>query len=159
MPQLYGEHSWQIPNQMGPATAMTRDALKWANAFPISDQAKYSLRLALEEMLSNTVKYGYADQAVHPISISITVDSELIRIELIDDARPFNPTLQPKPDSAHNVAVGIAGGFGIELVRRICRHMGYRREQNRNRVTLHIESADLDSEVDSELAASKEMSP
>ena len=106
MPQLYGEHSWQIPNQMGPATAMTRDALKWANAFPISDQAKYSLRLALEEMLSNTVKYGYADQAVHPISISITVDSELIRIELIDDARPFNPTLQPKPDIAHNVAVG-----------------------------------------------------
>lgn len=159
MPQLYGEHSWQIPNQMGPATAMTRDALKWANAFPISDQAKYSLRLALEEMLSNTVKYGYADQAVHPISISITVDSELIRIELIDDARPFNPTLQPKPDIAHNVAVGIAGGFGIELVRRICRHMGYRREQNRNHVTLHIESADLDSEVDSELAASKEMSP
>ena len=111
MPQLYGEHSWQIPNQLGPATAMTRDALKWANAFPISDQAKYSLRLALEEMLSNTVKYGYA------------------------------------------------GGFGIELVRRICRHMGYRREQNRNRVTLHIESADLDFEVDSELAASKEMSP
>ncbi|MDY0145772.1 MAG: ATP-binding protein [Kiritimatiellia bacterium] len=159
MPQLYGEHSWQIPNQMGPATAMTRDALKWANAFPISDQAKYSLRLALEEMLSNTVKYGYADQAIHPISISITVDSELIRIELIDDARPFNPTLQPKPDIAHNVAVGIAGGFGIELVRRICRHMGYRREQNRNHVTLHIESADLDSEVDSELAASKEMSP
>jgi len=159
MPQLYGEHSWQIPNQLGPATAFARHALAWANVFPISDQAKYSLRLTLEEMLSNTVKYGYADSAVHLMSIWIGIDSELIQIELVDDARPFDPTLQPKPDITRNVEMGIAGGFGIELVRRICCHMGYRREQDRNRITLHIESADPDSESESELANSKEMSP
>lgn len=138
---------------------MTRDALAWAHDFPISDQAKYSLRLALEEILSNTVKYGYADQADHLISVWIAIDSELIQIELVDDACPFDPTLHPKPDIAHNVEMGIPGGFGIELVRHICRHMGYRREQDRNRLTLYISSADPDSESESELAATKELSP
>lgn len=159
MPQLYGEHSWQIPNQLGPATAMTRDALAWAHDFPIADQAKYSLRLVLEEILTNTVKYGYTDQASHLISVWIAIDSELIQIELVDDACPFDPTLQPKPDIAHNLEMGIPGGFGIELVRRLCRHMGYRREEDRNCITLHIESTDPESEFESELAASKEMSP
>lgn len=157
MPQLYGEHSWQIPNQLGPATALARNALAWANDFPIADQAKYSLRLALEEILSNTVNYGYTDQADHRISVWISIDSELIRIELVDDARPFDPTRQPKPDIAYNVQMGIPGGFGIELVRRICRHMGYRREEDRNCITLHIESAEPESE--SKLAATKEHSP
>ena len=144
MSQLFGERSWQIPNRMEPAIAMAREAMEWVESFPISEQSKYSIRLTLEEMLSNTVKYGYDDSAEHLITIRIAADSELIRIELMDDGHPFDPTRQATPDVEHRIEEGLIGGFGIELVRRLCKQMDYQREADRNRTTLHIGILDPD---------------
>ncbi|NLG35071.1 MAG: ATP-binding protein [Lentisphaerae bacterium] len=143
-PCQFGRKSWNIPNQMGAATALAREALEWAEAFPISDQSKYSVRLALEEMLTNTVKYGYEDQSEHLISVQITADSEVIRIEMDDDARPFDPTGQTQADIQQRLEEDEEGGFGIELVRRICKTIGYRREGDHNRLTMQIAILDPD---------------
>ncbi|HPJ56537.1 MAG TPA: ATP-binding protein [Kiritimatiellia bacterium] len=144
MPRLYGERSWQIPNELGSATAMAREALAWAQVFPISEQALYSLRLVLEELLSNTVKYGYSDPDPHTISIWISVDSDIIQVELMDDGHPFDPTGHPAPDILRHIETGVDGGFGIELVRRICRQIAYRREPHGNCLSVHIGSFDPD---------------
>jgi anti-sigma regulatory factor (Ser/Thr protein kinase) len=157
MPRLYGERSWQIPNELGPATAMTREALAWAQAFPISEQAVYSLRLVLEENCSpNTVKYGYSDPDPHTISIWISVNSDVIQVELTDDGHPFDPTGHPVPDILSRIESGEDGGFGIELVRRICRHIAYRRDQHGNRLSVHIGSFDPDELPESEPSGPKE---
>ena len=156
MPRLYGERSWQIPNELGPATAMTREALAWAQAFPISEQAVYSLRLVLEELLSNTVKYGYSDPDPHTISIWISVNSDVIQVELTDDGHPFDPTGHPVPDILRRIESGVDGGFGIELVRRICRHIASRRDQHGNRLSVHIGSFDPDELPESEPSGPKE---
>ncbi len=158
MPRLYGERSWQIPNELGPATAMTREALAWAQAFPISEQAVYSLRLVLEELLSNTVKYGYSDPDPHTISIWISVNSDVIQVELTDDGHPFDPTGHPVPDILRRIESGEDGGFGIELVRRICRHIAYRRDQHGNRLSVHIGSFDPD-ELPSSVPSGPKESP
>lgn len=146
MTRLYGEKSWEIPNRLETAIAVAREALDWADGFPISDQSKYTIRLAIEEMLSNTIKYGYDDNQEHLISIQIAADSELIRIELVDDARPFDPTQHPELDIERHLAEGIDGGFGIALVRRICKTVGYRRDGQYNRLALQIAVLDPDEE-------------
>jgi serine/threonine-protein kinase RsbW len=146
MTRLYGEKSWEIPNRLDTATAVAREALDWAGGFPISEQSKYTIRLAIEEMLSNTIKYGYDDTQEHLISIQIAAGSEFIQIELVDDARPFDPTLQAEPDIERSIEEGIEGGFGIALVRRICKTVGYRRDGDYNRLTLQIAVFDPDEE-------------
>lgn len=144
-PQLYGQRGWTIPNQLAAAVAMAREAYTWVESFPICEHAQYALRLVLEEMLSNTIKYGYSNSAPRTISIRITVNSQHIQIVLVDDANPFDPTDQPRPDIASRIEAGGEGGFGLELVRQSCSSMTYQRAQNQNRLTLEIPSAESDN--------------
>jgi serine/threonine-protein kinase RsbW len=149
MSQLYGQRSWRIPNQMGAAISLAMEVFDWVEAFPVSAQSRYSIRLAIEEMLSNTIKYAYDDDRDHFITIRVAAASDGIQIQLVDDGRPFDPTRHPKPDIARNIESGIDGGFGIELVRCVCKQMGYRRDQTCNCVTLHIGATDEDASSDS----------
>jgi serine/threonine-protein kinase RsbW len=146
VPSQFGQKSWNIPNRMGAATALAREALEWAEAFPISEQSKYSIRLALEEMLTNTVKYGYDDKTEHLIPVQIAADSEVIRIEMEDDARPFDPTGHARPNIEEHFQEETEGGFGLELVHRICKTIGYRREGDHNRLTMQIAILDPDDD-------------
>jgi serine/threonine-protein kinase RsbW len=159
MPPLYGEKSWQIPNQLDTATASAREALEWVDVYPISEHAKYALRLAIEEMVTNTIKYGYDDHLEHVISIRIRADRECLRVELEDDGHPFDPTAHPDPDIEQNFNTGVDGGFGLVLVRRICRHMDYRREGDRNRLALDIGTHDPDEESCPPVNPAKEPAP
>jgi len=156
VPRLYGQKSWQIPNQIDTATALACEAMEWAEQYPISEQSKYTIRLALEEMLSNTIKYGYDDQKEHLISIQVQANSEFIRIELVDDARPFDPTKHQAAPVAKKIEAGDSSGLGIELVRRICQEMGYRRDGDHNRIDLQIAVFDPDEES---LAGSPDNTP
>ena len=144
----YGEKSWNIPNQLEAVTRLAREAAEWADDFPISEQSKYSIRLALEEMLTNTVKYGYDDPHEHLISVQIRADSELIRITLEDDARPFDPTANRNFSLDNQLDSDQDGGFGIELVRQICKTIAYRREDQLNRLVMKISVMDADDDHD-----------
>jgi serine/threonine-protein kinase RsbW len=141
---------WKIPNRMADATRLAREAFAWVDSFAVSDQAKYNVRLILEEMLSNVIKYGYDDDREHLISICLRLDGDAISIELVDDANPFDPNLHLTPeDIAEHLDQGEEGGFGIALVRSICGNFDYRRENNRNRVTLHVGALDPDAPLPS----------
>ena len=144
MGRAHGKRTWRIPNRMGPATALAREAMEWLDPAPVSEQAKYFIRLTLEELLSNTIKYGYDDSAEHFITVRILLDPDFIRLELTDDGHVFNPTLQPSPDVEQNLNSDKEGGFGIELVRRLCRDMNYRRQADHNLTTVHIGTLDPD---------------
>jgi anti-sigma regulatory factor (Ser/Thr protein kinase) len=133
------EGSWRIPNQLGPAYAIVYEILAWIDALPIREEAKYATYAALEELISNKIKYGYTDTDERFIVVQITAGETVICLDLVDDGTEFDLTAQPSPDIVRNLDEGVAGGLGIELVRRICTRMDYRREGALNRITLHID--------------------
>ena len=162
MPQAIGERTWKIPNKMGPATFAAREAAEWVESFSVPEQSSYAIRLTIEEMLTNTIKYGYKDAADHLIDVHLAADGKTVRIDLLDDAIPFNPTLQPEPDVQHNIDDGVEGGLGIELVRCICQRIDYHREGNLNHITLFIGISDPNENSGGDPAApepSKEFRP
>src|SRR5262249_40084698 len=58
----------------------------------------FALNVALEELLSNTIFYGFDDAATHSITIALRHDGDAVTVELSDDARPFDPREAPPPD-------------------------------------------------------------
>lgn len=130
---------WQVPNQMERAFAIVYEIQAWIDALPIPEDAKYFTYAALEEMISNRIKYGFNDTNERFIAVQITAGDTVICLELVDDGHEFDPTAHPSPDIAQNLDAGMAGGLGIELVRRVCTRMDYRREGGLNRVTLHVD--------------------
>ncbi len=101
-------------------------------------QAKtvFELNLAIDELLTNTISYGYDDKSVHTIEIEITVDAKKIIIKLQDDAKPFNPLNAKEADTTLSLEERSIGGLGIHIIKKIIDHITYERENNKNIISL-----------------------
>jgi sigma-B regulation protein RsbU (phosphoserine phosphatase) len=90
------------------------------------------INLSLEEIIHNTIAYGYKDDSIHFINVRISLKGKELLLEIIDDAKPFNPLEAPKPDVDESIEERTEGGLGIFLVRNIMDKMEYRREKDKN---------------------------
>ena len=88
--------------------------------------------LALEEMVTNIVKYGFDDQAQHEIAILVDVTPDGVALQLEDDGHEFNPLEQDDPDVELDLEDRPIGGLGIFLVRRMLGAVAYERRDGRN---------------------------
>ncbi len=102
----------------------------------VGEEVFGEVRLALEEAVSNTIRYGYADQKVHPIRIGATVDGAELILDVEDDGKAFNPLVAPLPDVTLPVEEKRPGGLGILLLREMTDRQDYRREGNLNKLRL-----------------------
>ena len=102
----------------------------------LSHDETAQINLVLDEMVSNVIKYGYADAEEHRIDVTVTVDSHSVQISIEDEGKAFNPLEAPVPDLDLSIEERPIGGLGVFLVRSIVDTFDYRREGNRNVVTL-----------------------
>ena len=96
-----------------------------------------NLNLSLEELITNTVSYGYQDTDEHEIRVSLTErDGSLVAV-MEDDGVAFDPfTAAPAPDLEADVEERPIGGLGVYLVKTLMDEVAYQRLDDRNRVTL-----------------------
>jgi serine/threonine-protein kinase RsbW len=57
----------------------------------------WPLNVALDEVLSNIINYGYTDAGEHRIQIRIALEQELVVAEVEDDGIAFDPLGAPPP--------------------------------------------------------------
>ena len=101
-----------------------------------SAQFIFRVNLVLEELGLNIMNYGH-DEGLHEFEITLTSEADVLRIEFTDDGRPFDPLNEaPKPDLDASVDDRQVGGLGIHLVRTMVDEMSYRREHDKNHLTL-----------------------
>jgi serine/threonine-protein kinase RsbW len=96
----------------------------------------YAINVSLEELLGNTMTYGYDDDREHEIVVRIWREDADLVIDIADDARPFDPTAAAPPDLDMPLAERPIGGLGIQLVRGIMDGIEYRHDGRQNRVRL-----------------------
>ena len=97
----------------------------------------FTFNLCFDELITNTVSYGYKDSGVHEIHVRLTTDGAEMRAEVEDDGEAFNPFDEaPPPDLSDDIDERRVGGLGVFLVRKTMDHATYRREGDRNLVVL-----------------------
>jgi len=92
----------------------------------------YMVKLSIEELLTNTVSYGYSDQDAHTIEIQIDLKSDKLDVRITDDAAAFDPRDAKEPDTKAALKDREVGGLGIHLVKGLMDGIEYRRERGRN---------------------------
>jgi serine/threonine-protein kinase RsbW len=125
-----------IPNifdAIGPANDA---ASAWLDARQVSPDAAFLVSLALEELVTNCIKYGYDDTGEHTIRVELSVADHQLAMVVIDDGRPFDPLDAPQPELRLPVADRPIGGLGLHLLRKKADEMTYERRAGTNRVTL-----------------------
>lgn len=95
------------------------------------------LELAVEEAVANICSYAYA---VPPgeVTVRIIRESELVRIELIDNGIPFDPLAVEEPDIKSELKNREVGGLGVFLMRRMLDEVHYSRKGVQNILSLAV---------------------
>jgi len=120
---------WQadIPNRLEALMRAIEDLDRRLETWGADAQARYLAQLAVEELGTNIIKYGYDDQNEHRIRLSATCDKGALRMVLEDDGHEFNPCLAPEPDPNLSLQERAPGGWGLCLVRRLVAGLEYER--------------------------------
>ena len=92
----------------------------------------FEINLALDEVLTNVISYGFGDSAPHEIAVRLWFDGGQLVVQVEDDGRPFNPLDVADPNVNRPVEDRPIGGLGIHLVRRVTDQLEYRRDAGRN---------------------------
>jgi serine/threonine-protein kinase RsbW len=99
-------------------------------------EAVFAANLALEEMITNTIKYGFPGTAPRPLEVRLELRDKEFELTIADDARPFDPFTMPDPDLSLPADRRPIGGLGIHLVRSMMTSCSHRPEAGRNVVRL-----------------------
>ena len=96
----------------------------------------FRINLVLEELVLNIMNHGY-DGGLHEIEVTLTSEADALTIETEDEGRPFDLLNDaPQPDLEAPLEDRPVGGLGIHLVRTMMDEIRYRRERDRNHLTL-----------------------
>jgi serine/threonine-protein kinase RsbW len=93
------------------------------------------IELSVEELVSNTISYGYGDGRTGRIEISVKVDDP-ISIVLADDGDIFDPFTLATPDLDATLDARAVGGLGVFFVTQFMDAYEYTTASARNLVRL-----------------------
>ena len=96
----------------------------------------FDVTLAVDELVTNTIGYGFDDDGEHRIDLALRIESETLSVEIADDGKAFDRLQVPEPDCSAPLEERAKGGLGISLVRKRMDTVTYRREKGRNVVTM-----------------------
>jgi len=115
---------------------MNQQLAKIVKEWGISDNVAFSMNLALEEITTNIINYGYKGKDDYDIVIRFTLEKHNLRIQIKDGAKAFNPLDIEEPDLDKPLEERQIGGLGIHLVKKFTDNFSYRRSNNKNIITL-----------------------
>ena len=95
------------------------------------------LELAVEEAAVNICSYAY-EIPPGEVTIRISRETEVVRIELVDAGVPFDPLAADAPDIRSELENREVGGLGIFLIRRMLDEVHYSRSGDRNILSLAV---------------------
>lgn len=124
---------------MGNSFADLRDCSSRIIAFlqdrRVDPRAVYRIDLVLEELIGNTLTYGYRDSHPHTIQVAVTIEPAAILLCIEDDADAFDP-INAGPGT--DVPADADGGRGLLLVHALILGGSYRRAETGNHLEVRV---------------------
>jgi len=130
MEQVYHYHSdiQEIPK-------IREDLAVVAKKWEIPPSEMGQIKLIIEEIFSNIIRFAYQDQKAHMVEIRLEKEEMTISIEITDDGIPFNP-LEHRSTTFADPASMDSGGMGLTLIRTFSDAIRYARAGTLNRLTI-----------------------
>src|SRR5262245_58879788 len=70
----------------------------WLSARSATPEAAFLVRLAIEELVTNSIKYGYEAAAERAVDVSLSIADQVLTMVFVDDGRAFDPLTAAPPD-------------------------------------------------------------
>ncbi len=123
-------------NDLSELSRLATELESFGEAESLSPQTVQQINLALDELVTNTINYGYEQAGQNRITVEIERKGDVVEICLSDNAKAFDPFSAKEPDIDADIDDRPVGGLGVFLVRNLMDTCDYRREGDLNVVQL-----------------------
>ncbi|MEO3389458.1 ATP-binding protein [Mesorhizobium sp. CAU 1741] len=134
--------TFRVANDANAIPVFLADMADFLARRDINEDHVAGLDVAMDELLSNTVSYAFADGSAHEIVVDLSLESGDLEIELRDDGSPFDPLRVPPPDLSGDVEDREIGGLGMHFVRTVMDDIAYGRRDGWNVLMMRKRIAD-----------------
>ena len=133
------EHTFQYRSEIHEIPKIREDLEALEKAWGIPKSKMQQIRVIVEELFSNIVRFAYEDQKEHTIELRMNRMEDKVEIVIIDDGIAFNP-LEHDKEPLQDQALLESGGMGLTLVQTFSNKMTYERlgENNQLRIEKKI---------------------
>jgi serine/threonine-protein kinase RsbW len=131
-----GSITIRLPADPKEIERLNRIVRQFGDLHEVPGRTLYAVNLALDELVTNVILHGYDDRTDQEVKAHLTVQEGVITAEVEDGGRAFNPLDAPTPDLNAALDERELGGLGIHLVRSLMDRVEYRREGEKNVLTV-----------------------
>ena len=128
--------SFTLKNDISELKILCRQLESIGGALGLPQRFVFEINLALDELFTNIISYGFNDGSEHAIQVCIAADDSLLTITVEDDGIPFNPIARVEPRLPATIEDCTIGGLGIYLIKNLMDNVCYQRNQDKNVLTL-----------------------
>ncbi|MCD1260512.1 ATP-binding protein [Paenibacillus athensensis] len=127
-----------LGNDLGELDRLTAFLNSCAEQFGIDARTCFQLNLVCDELVTNTIMYGYKNEApgTKAIDVVLGVSGSGLTLLLVDEGIAFNPLERAEVRTDLSVEERGIGGLGIHFVRQVMDELHYERKDNQNRLRL-----------------------
>ena len=129
-------YSFKLKNDQSELERLCHNCEEIGQSIGISDKSMFEMNLALDELFTNIISYGFQDCQEHIIKVSITVEGDQLQMRIEDDGVPFNPLESETPDIQCGIEDCKIGGLGIHLIKKLMDDIQYQRVADKNILVL-----------------------
>ena len=130
------EYSFELKNSLSELDNLCENLEDFGQKIGLSKKLIFEINLALDELFTNIISYGFKDEEEHVIKVTIRPQNEELCLYIEDDGIPFNPIDFETPDVACSVENCKIGGLGIHIMRKLMDEICYQRCGDKNVLTL-----------------------
>jgi anti-sigma regulatory factor (Ser/Thr protein kinase) len=93
----------------------------------LGDGVRNRLEVVFEELVSNTIRHGFASNSDQCIHVRVQPRPGLVEFTFEDDGIPFNPLEAKPPELLTSIETAKIGGMGLPLIAKFSTQLRYER--------------------------------
>jgi len=125
-----------IANDPADLAVVSQALDRLANAHAVPTQVLVALQVALDEIVSNVIRYAWPAGGTHTLGVRLAVIDTGVEVTVIDDGLAYDPRQAPAPAPVAPGQRRPPGGVGIHMVKQLVDGFHYERVDGYNRTTL-----------------------
>ena len=125
-----------LDNDLRELAGVASEIDRFCEARNLEPQVAYAVNLSVDEILTNTISYGYDDDETHRIELVVRMEDGALIVVIVDDSAAFDVTAETQPELDAPLSERDPGGLGLFLVHQMMDGVEYHRRDGRNVVTL-----------------------
>ncbi|MBW2440175.1 MAG: ATP-binding protein [Deltaproteobacteria bacterium] len=129
-------YSFELKSDLSELDRLCQNLETFGQQFGLSKKLIFEINLALDELFTNIISYGFQDDEEHLVRITLTPENDQLCLCIEDDGKPFNPIEFESPDVSCSVEKCKIGGLGIHIMKKLMDEICYERCEDKNVLNL-----------------------